>query len=66
MKKDPKYGRLSVRIYYIALYKHFVRPGWKPVNKKLTVFKDEDEKKGLLFDCDIYQQKMMTRRTRRT
>ena len=38
----------------IALYKHFVRPGWKPVNKKLTVFKDEDEKKGLLFDSDIY------------
>ena len=35
---------LSIGLKRVELYKHFVRPGWKRVNKKLTVFADDDEK----------------------
>lgn len=34
----------SVAMDYVELYKHFVRPGWKRVNKKLKVFADDEEK----------------------
>lgn len=34
----------SVGMECVELYKHFVRPGWKRVNKKLTLFADDDEK----------------------
>lgn len=43
-KKDPKKVYLSIGLKRVELYKHFVRPGWKRVNKKLTVFADDDEK----------------------
>ena len=44
MKKDPKYGCLSLFLLIVELYKHFVKPGYKRVIKNLTVFEDEDEK----------------------
>ena len=28
--------------YFIELYKHFVKPGYKKINKKLIVFDNED------------------------
>ena len=31
-----------IGIYFLELYKHFVKPGYKKINKKLIVFDDED------------------------
>ena len=41
-KKDPKYGNAYCFLLIIELYKHFVKPGYKRVNKRLTVFDVEN------------------------
>lgn len=43
-RRIPSMVYLSIGLKRVELYKHFVRPGWKKVNKKLTVFADDDEK----------------------
>ena len=43
-RRIPNMVWYSVGMECVELYKHFVRPGWKRVNKKLTVFADDDEK----------------------
>ena len=43
-RRIPSMVYLSIGLKRVELYKHFVRPGWKRVNKKLTVFADDDEK----------------------